>query len=247
MMNNLDNMNLPDPGRKKGIIKRVIIGGAVVTLLIVGGLVLALNPGKNSNNNSDTNISEDKDKDNKEKDDKKQDKESKEDEDSDKPGSEEEVDVDMTVLDESIAIVRVYPVSGSDEHLENGYIIYLSPDTVASGLNIGDLWAVVGDGPVTMDNAIMIQTFDPATMGTVEELSNGGRLVTWETELYLMDGSVSTGDKVTVGVNLAGQDKNGQWIEEDISPYQLTVDWGSNMFEAKMLMQALIKIGAHLP
>lgn len=132
-----------------------------------------------------------------------------------------------------ILLCGVDYVSGSGATAVNEYSIYVSPEAVSDGLNLGDLWAVKGNGPVTEDNANMIQTYmgDEAADGDaiiVYVLPNGGKLIKWRTELYLMEGDIADGDVVTIGANLAGQDADGQWQENPIST-QATVVWGPDM------------------
>ena len=100
--------------------------------------------------------------------------------------------------------------------------VVLSPDAVKKGRNLGDIWAKVGGGQLTMDSWDGINTYDES--GNEEDLPNGGKRVTWTTAIYFTGNAPKKGDEVVIGANAAGQDENGNWSEGEITNTQ-TIKW----------------------
>ena len=120
-----------------------------------------------------------------------------------------------------------YTGEGTGKDAVYEIVAVLSAAAVARGWNLGDVWARVGDVP-TFGAWDGINTYEPGR-GTEIHLPSGGVRVTWRTKLYFPqaeEGSLELpeGTEVTIGVNAAGQDENGQWAEGPITN-TLTVKW----------------------
>ncbi|MBQ7706451.1 MAG: hypothetical protein IJT72_01575 [Lachnospiraceae bacterium] len=91
--------------------------------------------------------------------------------------------------------------------------VLLSPELVKKGWSLGDVWAKIKGTP-TFDDWDGINTYDNSA--EEEDLPDGGKRIKWRTSIYFPNGAPQEGDEVTIGVNPAGQDENGNWTEGEI-------------------------------
>ncbi len=100
--------------------------------------------------------------------------------------------------------------------------VLISPELVKKGWSLGDVWAKIGGKP-TMEDWDGINTYDGSA--TEEDLPDGGKRIIWRTSIYFPNGAPQEGDEVTIGVNPAGQDENGNWSEGEIGSANVVVKW----------------------
>ena len=104
----------------------------------------------------------------------------------------------------------------------------ISPaELVKKGWSLGDVWAKIGNKKPTFDDWDGINTYPPGE-GKEEELADGSKRITWRTAVYFPEDKPQPeeGQEVTLGVNAAGQDSDGNWSEGEIAG-TVTVKWGT--------------------
>ena len=131
------------------------------------------------------------------------------------PKEENSAEASESPSGESVKIESVTYVGGEGGDAMYEIVMVVSPELVKKGFNVGDVFATLSGAP-TLNNWDGIMTYDPS-MGKEEDLPDGGKRVTWKTSIYFTGSAPNAGDPVTLGVNAAGQDENGEWIETDVN------------------------------
>ena len=104
--------------------------------------------------------------------------------------------------------------------------VIIPAELVKKGWSLGDVWAKIGNKKPTFDDWDGINTYPPGE-GKEEELADGSKRITWRTAVYFPEDKPQPeeGQEVTLGVNAAGQDADGNWSEGEITG-TITVKWG---------------------
>jgi hypothetical protein len=123
---------------------------------------------------------------------------------------------------ESVKIESATYVGGEGGDAMYEIVMVVSPELVKKGFTVGDVFATLSGAP-TLDKWDGIMTYDPS-MGKEEDLPDGGKRITWKTSIYFTGSVPNAGDTVTLGVNAAGQDENGEWTETEVTG-TLQVKW----------------------
>ena len=131
------------------------------------------------------------------------------------PKEENSAEASESPSGESVKIESATYVGGEGGDAMYEIVMVVSPELVKKGFNVGDVFATLSGAP-TLDKWDGIMTYDPS-MGKEEDLPDGGKRVTWKTSIYFTGSAPNAGDPVTLGVNAAGQDENGEWIETDVN------------------------------
>ena len=138
------------------------------------------------------------------------------------PKEENSAEASESPSGESVKIESATYVGGEGGDAMYEIVMVVSPELVKKGFNVGDVFATLSGAP-TLNNWDGIMTYDPS-MGKEEDLPDGGKRITWKTSLYFTGSAPNAGDPVTLGVNAAGQDENGEWSETEITG-TLQVKW----------------------
>jgi hypothetical protein len=123
---------------------------------------------------------------------------------------------------ENVKIESATYVGGEGGDAMYEIVMVVSPELVKKGFTVGDVFATLSGAP-TLDKWDGIMTYDPS-MGKEEDLPDGGKRITWKTSIYFTGSAPNAGDPVTLGVNAAGQDENGEWTETEVTG-TLQVKW----------------------
>ena len=131
------------------------------------------------------------------------------------PKEENSAEASESPSGENVKIESATYVGGEGGDAMYEIVMVVSPELVKKGFNVGDVFATLSGAP-TLNNWDGISTYDPS-MGKEEDLPDGGKRVTWKTSIYFPEKAPNKGDPVTIGVNAAGQDENGEWSETEVT------------------------------
>ena len=130
------------------------------------------------------------------------------------------------VIEGDIQLLSATYVEGEGADAVYEFEMAVSPTAVANGQNLGDVFVKVGETSPTLDDWEGINTYD-SSMGEETPREDGGLNLKWKTSVYFPDKAPTNGQKVTIGVNVAGQDEDGNWSESEMQS-TATIDWGSD-------------------